>query len=256
VKLCRDDWAFCILTRCGTKLNQLSPGDTAGLETIKREAELALAMGISKPKVQEFGQSILSKVQEFRGVASAVGGTVVESKNFRVHHQQAGELASQVLQLAEKARADAIQKWFGNDNTPWAVRCELYLHANSEQYVRATKGLPQAHGHTTLEVKDGKPTGRRIDLVADNPNLLPAALPREVTHVVLADIFSAPLLPRWADEAMAVLAEPRANVERYDARPAALPAAGAAICRGAAAAIEPTSPTRPASRRSTPRACR
>jgi len=57
--------------------------------------------------------------------------------------------------------------------------------------------------------------GRRIDLVADNPNLLCAAVPRELTHVVLADVFSAPLLPRWADEAMAILAEPRPNVERY-----------------------------------------
>ncbi len=56
---------------------------------------------------------------------------------------------------------------------------------------------------------------RRIDLAGDNPNLLNAALPREVTHVVLADIFPNPLLPRWADEAMAILAEPRANVERY-----------------------------------------
>jgi hypothetical protein len=64
-------------------------------------------------------------------------------------------------------------------------------------------------------VTGGKPTRRRIDLAGDNPQLLTAALPREVTHVVLADLFPDPLLPRWADEAMAILAEPRANVDRY-----------------------------------------
>jgi hypothetical protein len=38
--------------------------------------------------------------------------------------------------------------------------------------------------------------------------LLPAILPHEVTHVVLADLFTDMQVPRWADEGMAVLAEP------------------------------------------------
>jgi hypothetical protein len=54
-------------------------------------------------------------------------------------------------------------------------------------------------------------TARRTDLRADHPQLLNAILPHEVTHVVLADLFTAQQIPRWADEGIAVLAEPRAE---------------------------------------------
>jgi hypothetical protein len=40
-----------------------------------------------------------------------------------------------------------------------------------------------------------------------------AVLPHEVTHVVLADLFTAQQIPRWADEGLAVLAEPRVEQE-------------------------------------------
>jgi hypothetical protein len=36
-------------------------------------------------------------------------------------------------------------------------------------------------------------------------------LPHEVTHVVLADLFTVQQIPRWADEGIAVLAEPNAE---------------------------------------------
>ena len=49
----------------------------------------------------------------------------------------------------------------------------------------------------------------RTNLRADHPQVLTAILPHEVTHVVLADLFTTQQIPRWADEGMAVLAEPR-----------------------------------------------
>src|SRR5262249_50675662 len=42
----------------------------------------------------------------------------------------------------------------------------------------------------------------------DPPTLVKAILPHEVPHVVLADLFPQQQIPRWADEGMAVLAEP------------------------------------------------
>jgi hypothetical protein len=52
---------------------------------------------------------------------------------------------------------------------------------------------------------------RRMSLRADNPLMLTATLPHEVTHVVLADLFVTRQIPRWADEGLAVLAEPAAE---------------------------------------------
>jgi hypothetical protein len=54
---------------------------------------------------------------------------------------------------------------------------------------------------------------RRMNLRADHPLLVTAILPHEVTHVVLADLFTDQQIPRWADEGIAVLAEPHAEQE-------------------------------------------
>ena len=59
------------------------------------------------------------------------------------------------------------------------------------------------------------PSTRRIDLHCDDPNMTYAVLPHEATHVVLAGRFGDQPVPRWADEGMAVLTEPREKIERH-----------------------------------------
>src|SRR5262249_3691326 len=56
---------------------------------------------------------------------------------------------------------------------------------------------------------------RRIDLPADNPDMLTAVLPHETTHIVLVGRFGPHCVPRWADEGMAVLSEPQARINLY-----------------------------------------
>ena len=45
--------------------------------------------------------------------------------------------------------------------------------------------------------------------------MLTQVLPHETTHVVLAGQFGPVQVPRWADEGMAVLTEPRPQVEKH-----------------------------------------
>ena len=54
----------------------------------------------------------------------------------------------------------------------------------------------------------GKIISRRVNLRTDHPTLVQAVLPHEITHVILADFFTEQQIPRWADEGLAVLAEP------------------------------------------------
>jgi hypothetical protein len=63
-------------------------------------------------------------------------------------------------------------------------------------------------------------TTRKVILRADHPQILAAILPHEVTHVVVADLFTAQQIPRWADEGIAVLAEPETeqNLRAADLR--------------------------------------
>jgi hypothetical protein len=64
-------------------------------------------------------------------------------------------------------------------------------------------------------VDEGRVTKRRIDLLGGSTAYLTAALPHELTHVVLKDRFASSVLPRWADEGMAILADSTAKQERH-----------------------------------------
>ena len=54
-----------------------------------------------------------------------------------------------------------------------------------------------------------------VDLRCDEPHLFDSVLPHETTHVVLAGRFGSHNVPRWADEGIAVLTEPRERVNLH-----------------------------------------
>ncbi len=54
-----------------------------------------------------------------------------------------------------------------------------------------------------------------MDMRLDAPDILEAVLPHETTHVVLGGMFGYTLPPRWADEGIAILSEPRAKLEQH-----------------------------------------
>jgi hypothetical protein len=54
-----------------------------------------------------------------------------------------------------------------------------------------------------------------MDLRCDHADLLGAVLPHETTHVVVAGKFGPSPVPRWADEGMAVLTEPKDKIDRH-----------------------------------------
>jgi hypothetical protein len=56
---------------------------------------------------------------------------------------------------------------------------------------------------------------RKIELHCDVANMLTVVLPHETTHAVLSGRFGRHLVPRWADEGMALLSEPRERVDLY-----------------------------------------
>jgi hypothetical protein len=226
---CRERWAYCKLNGVVEELNRpdTSSSALAGLEQEVRQA-LSLA-----PRLDEFGKKVLGKLEERRkstaGPATEKraeaairhlprneqGWAVVESANFRIHHNQPHDFAEKVVQTAERARDEVHRKWFGEPDRDWNPKCDVYLHATSQDYSQATKQAANSPGHSTIRSQGKQVVGRRIDLRCDEPNLLPIYLPHETTHVVLAGKFDGHALPRWADEGMAVLTEPRHRVELY-----------------------------------------
>jgi hypothetical protein len=141
--------------------------------------------------------------------SSAIGNwQVLMTPNFRILHADAA-LAERVARTAETARDEQTRRWTGKPpRGGWAPRCDIYLYPSASLFARMTGQPEDSPGFSTMGLNGGKIVARRMNLRADHPNLLAAIVPHEVTHVVLADLFPDQQIPRWADEGMAVLAEP------------------------------------------------
>jgi hypothetical protein len=139
----------------------------------------------------------------------------LEYGSFRVRHQGNRNLAEEVARRAEEHRIVIFQRWSGPPGGTWNPLCEIVLHPSASAFAEATRQPIEATGHAHVKLETGRATERRIDLRVDDDTLLDNALPRELTHIVLGDLFPANAPPRWATDAMAVLATSPTEIERY-----------------------------------------
>ncbi len=136
---------------------------------------------------------------------------VRETPNFRIYYTDPTH-AEKAAETAEAIRAQQARRWGSPAaRAPWSPPCDIYLYPTPADFARLTGQPETSPGFSTMGVNGNRIVARRVNLRADHPQLLTAILPHEVTHVVLADLFTQQQIPRWADEGMAVLAEPRAE---------------------------------------------
>lgn len=209
----RDEYAYCRLHAVALRLNQES-GDKAA-STLALEVEVALRS--ASDKLLPFGRQLLEEIRRRGDSSPKVAGDwlVVETSNFRLMHRGNKQLATEIAQTAESARRAMYERWAGPPAASWSPRCDIYLHANASEYARATKKSAEQLGHSTVEIKGGRPTSRRIDLLADDRSIQDATLPSEVTQVILAELFADEPLPRWAVVGISALSETPESVARY-----------------------------------------
>ncbi|HEX5103932.1 MAG TPA: hypothetical protein VFV87_08990 [Pirellulaceae bacterium] len=148
-------------------------------------------------------------------LASALSSSVAnaaapsESDNFLVISRSSSHSAALTLKLCEAWRAALLRKWPSDaDKAAWSPKCEVHIHNCRKCYLAAV-GAGGAQTSASCQIqwtKNPAQIRRRIDIYNDSPQGL-AALPHELTHLVLADLFDAGPPPRWADEGLAVLAD-------------------------------------------------
>ena len=143
--------------------------------------------------------------------------TVVETANFQVYCQKPEASAKKLAQHAESLRSNFFSKWLGQTAPEkWCPKCKILLYTKQRSYVAAVgRGSERTVGSSLVEVDHGKITSRQIDLLEESTDYLYAALPHELTHVVLKDKL-ANGIPRWADEGMAILADTPAKQQRHN----------------------------------------
>lgn len=142
------------------------------------------------------------------------GWRVVETPSFRCWSQLGSAEARELAESCEVWRMTLRDAWLtdGVGKESWTPRCDVVVYPTQYAY-GAALGRPQdtSVGATTLLFDGDRVTRRRIDLRADALDWADAALPHELTHVVLGDRFAGRPLPKWADEGMAMLAESSAK---------------------------------------------
>lgn len=149
-----------------------------------------------------------------RGVKTSRSGAwiVRETPCFRVYTLAGQAGVTHLPGTCESLRTHLQTTWLGEDQAAWTPKCDIVLHPTVESYRRQLgPGSEQSSGCASLKVDSERVVQRRIDVRADATDWLTAALPHELTHVVVADRFTSRQIPRWADEGMAILAEPHAK---------------------------------------------
>jgi hypothetical protein len=226
----RERLAYCKLYRVVEELNK--PSAKPQLVELEKEARIAMSLA---PRL-DFGKKVLAEIQQRKNPAAAAapsraenqvvvrqrernaeGWLACETNGFIIYHKDSQDFAVQAAQTAESVRASMQQKWFGGACRDWSPKCEIYLHPTGNDYSRAT-GQYNSPGHSSIRIENGRFIVRRIDLHCDEANMMTAILPHEATHIVLASELGeqqVERLPRWADEGVAVLTEPREKMERH-----------------------------------------
>lgn len=141
-------------------------------------------------------------------VRQQTGWHVAETANFCCCTLR--DAAARDLAIAcEQWRQRLCQTWGSNAEIPsWSPRCEVVVHPTQAAY-RSALGRPgdASVGSTRMQFDGQRVVLRRVDLRCDAADWCVAALPHELTHIVLAERFHDRPLAPWADEGMAMLSE-------------------------------------------------
>ena len=215
-------WAYCRVKVAADAVNNPAC-DAAAATAAEGDVAEALKLAPTNAELQKVGQSVMvvarqRKANPGAGVAATtVPGDfeTVETESFRVRHKGSREQAEAVARAAEAKRKEIFERWSGLVSGVWQPKCEIVLHPSAACYAKMMKRPADETGHATVRFADGRVSERRIELRADDAGAVANALPRELTHVVLADLFPAAPPPKWAEEGMAVLAGSPDEVSRY-----------------------------------------
>lgn len=215
-------WAYCQVRVAADQLNR-GGADPATAAEVVRNVEEALKLAPANAGLQKVGGEVIAAARQRMAAAPSSGKSpnpaesweVIESPSFRVRFRGTRAVAEAVSAAAEARRADIFTRWSGPPGGGWDPKCEVVLHPTGDAFAAATHRPAGGTGHAAVRLSGGRPVERRIDLRADDATAATDALPRELTHIVLADLFPAQAPPKWAEAGMAVLAASEAERDRY-----------------------------------------
>jgi hypothetical protein len=173
---------------------------------------LAKNAGIARSSLTAFGLAFVllginsANAQQPRrfGAIQTERGLEFGTKNFIAVGPTTG-IAKRVAEEAERQRSLLAKLWLGKEIPDWPKRCPIQVQI-----------CPNCGGSTNFDFINCRDGGPQVcmNLQGNLDAILANVLPHEMTHVVLATFFQKPV-PRWADEAAAMLSESKPRCEQY-----------------------------------------
>lgn len=138
-----------------------------------------------------------------------------DSTNFHVASYAAGYGAHSIAECCESWKNHLHNQWLGAAAADWNPRCTVVVHARRDSYLATVgRGGERSFGSSWIDSREGRISGRRIDLLVD-PRGEISALGHELTHLVIADAFPGQQPPLWANEGAALLADTADKWQRH-----------------------------------------
>lgn len=207
-------WAYCRIRIAAERLNSHPNHPTVAAEVIA-EVEEAAKHAPGNVGLQKVAAELITVAKARAGNVIAAAGDVIETASFRVRHSGKKELGEAIAKAAEAKRSEIAARWSGPPGGTWEPKCEIVIHVDGATFAKVTGQHETATGRAVVKLDGGQAVERRIDLRADDVMAADDALPRELTHVVLADLFPSQAPPRWAEAGMAALAASPTELDRY-----------------------------------------
>jgi hypothetical protein len=137
----------------------------------------------------------------------------IETPNFTIRGLRRDADARAWAEAFEALRSRLVRTWLGDSPmTIWSPKCEVVLHGSLAGY-RNVVGTEAERtlGSTCVSFEDGNIVRRLVDVRANQRGWFDGAVPHELTHVLLAEYLDQAHFPAWADEGMAIQADPVAK---------------------------------------------
>lgn len=174
------------------------------------------------------------------GGAAAASAADFETQHFVIRAQAAASDLQGWGERCEELKVELGAKWFGRQVVkeradkeavgdqgkeagdkdvavaPWSPKCLVVVHGSLGSYLQAVPGGDQTVASAWVETEAGKVVTRQIDVRGDRADWMEGGVAHELVHILAADRFIDVPMPRWAEEGMALLADPHRKQQLHD----------------------------------------
>ncbi len=101
------------------------------------------------------------------------------------------------------------------EEIPWAMACEIRIHAGDREFRKATGQGAGVRGISVINARGGQLVSHEIHLIQTDPLLLSASLSHEIAHLIVGAVTQYRDMPGVISEGLALQVEPKCRRRQF-----------------------------------------